>query len=70
MLCHDITAGLFVPVQLLPDDRADDVGARLVYLRPSSLIAIENPGLLAAAKALDAKFEALVTRATSVEGQD
>ena len=42
MLRHDITAGFFVPVELLLDGRADGVGASLVYVRPPSLIAIEN----------------------------
>ncbi len=66
MLRHDIAAGLFVPVELLLFDRPDGGGATLVYVRPSSLIAVDgNPGLLAAAKALDAKVEALVSPATS-----
>ncbi len=66
MLRHDIGAGLFVPTELPLVDSADGSGARLVYVRPSSLIAADgNPDLLAAAKALDAKFETLVARATS-----
>ncbi len=66
MLRHDIAVGLFVPVELLLFDRANGGGAILVYVRPSSLIAVDgNPDLLAAAKALDAKFEALVAQATS-----
>ncbi len=66
MLRHDIAAGLFVPVELLLVDGADGDGASLFYVRPSSLIGIDgNPGLLAAAKALDAKVEALVACATN-----
>ncbi len=67
MLRHDITAGLFVPVELLLIEEPDGGGATLIYVRPSSLIAIDgNPELLAAAQALDAKFEALVARATGL----
>ena len=65
MLRHDIAAGLFVPVELLLVNNPAG-GAILIYVRPSSLIAVDdNPELLAAARALDAKFEALVARATA-----
>jgi uncharacterized protein (DUF302 family) len=64
MIRHDITAGLFAPVELLVTENEDGPGATMTYVRPSSLMAIEeNPPLLAAAKALDQKFEALVARA-------
>ncbi len=68
MLRQDIAAGLFVPVELLLVDNTESGGALLIYVRPSSLIAMNgDPELLAAAKALDAKFEALISRVTSVE---
>jgi uncharacterized protein (DUF302 family) len=64
MIRHDITAGLFAPVELLVTENEDGLGATMTYVRPSSLMVIEeNPPLLAAAKALDQKFEALVARA-------
>ena len=64
MIRHDITAGLFAPVELLVTENEDGPGAVMTYVRPSSLMVIEeNPPLLAAAKALDQKFEALVARA-------
>jgi uncharacterized protein (DUF302 family) len=60
MIRHDIKAGLFVPVELLLTDHEDGKGSSLTYLRPSSLIVIDNnPELLAAAKVLDSKLEAL-----------
>jgi hypothetical protein len=68
MLRQDIAAGLFVPVELLLVDNTESGGALLIYVRPSSLIAMNgDPELLAAARALDAKFEALISRVTSVE---
>lgn len=64
MLRHDLNAGLFVPVELLLTDKSDG-GSRVVYVRPSSLIAVDdNQDLSSAAKSLDEKFEALITHAT------
>jgi uncharacterized protein (DUF302 family) len=61
MIREDISAGLFVPVELLLVDEFNK-GTTLTYVQPSSLIAIdpENAALRAAARALDAKVEALV----------
>jgi hypothetical protein len=65
MLRHDLSAGLFVPVELLLMEQADGRGSVIVYVRPSSLISVgEDAGLRAAAEALDLKVEALVTHAT------
>jgi uncharacterized protein (DUF302 family) len=65
MLRHDLSAGLFVPVELLLMEQADGQGSVVIYVRPSSLIATgKDAGLRAAAKALDRKVEALVARAT------
>lgn len=66
MLRHDIGAGLFVPVEILLTDRPEEQGSSVSYVRPSSAIAIEdNPPLLTAAQALDAKLDMLITRATN-----
>ena len=66
MLRHDLSAGLFVPVELLLMEEADGRGSVILYVRPSSLIAIgEDTELRAAAEALDLKVEALVARATN-----
>jgi uncharacterized protein (DUF302 family) len=69
MIRHDITAGLFAPVELLATENEDGKGTTVTYVRPSSLMAIEdNPPLLAAATALDEKYDALIVRATQAEG--
>ncbi|MES3637587.1 DUF302 domain-containing protein [Mycobacterium intracellulare] len=59
MLRHDVTAGLFAPVELLLTDEGDD-GSSVTYVKPSSLMVVEpNPELLSAAEQLDAKLAAL-----------
>jgi uncharacterized protein (DUF302 family) len=64
MLRHDVTAGLFAPVELLLTD--DGTGSSLTYVRPSSLMVVENnPELLSAAEQLDAKLAALAAKVTS-----
>ena len=64
MLRHDVTAGLFAPVELLLVDEGD--GSSLTYVKPSSLMVVEpNPEFLSAAEELDAKLAALATKATS-----
>ncbi len=61
MLRHDVTAGLFAPVELLILDEGD--GSSLTYVKPSSLMVIEpNPELLSAATELDAKLAALASK--------
>jgi uncharacterized protein (DUF302 family) len=65
MLRHDVTAGLFAPVELLLTEEDDDRSA-VTYVRPSSLMVVEsNPPLRAAADALDAKLAALVATITT-----
>jgi uncharacterized protein (DUF302 family) len=61
MIREDISAGLFVPVELLLVD-APDGGTALTYVQPSSLIAIDHDSaaLRTAAEALDAKVSALM----------
>jgi uncharacterized protein (DUF302 family) len=66
MIRHDITAGLFAPVELLVTEAEDGQGATVTYVRPSTLMVIgKNPPLLDAAKALDEKYDAFVARATT-----
>lgn len=64
MLRHDVTAGLFAPVELLILE--EGAGSSLTYVKPSSLMVVEpNPELLSAAEGLDAKLAALATKVTS-----
>jgi uncharacterized protein (DUF302 family) len=68
MLRHDVTAGLFAPVELLLLD--DGPGPRgrssLIYVKPSSLMVVEdNAELLSAAQELDAKLAALAEKITA-----
>jgi uncharacterized protein (DUF302 family) len=65
MLRHDVTAGLFAPVELLVVDEGEGRSS-LTYVKPSSLMVVEpNPELLSAAEALDAKLAALATKVTN-----
>jgi uncharacterized protein (DUF302 family) len=64
MLRHDLTAGLFAPVELILVEEHDG-HCSLTYLRPSSLMVVEkNDALLDAAKQLDSKLQALATKVT------
>ncbi|WP_374022614.1 DUF302 domain-containing protein [Mycobacterium sp. HNNTM2301] len=64
MLRHDVTAGLFAPVEVLITD--EPAGSSLAYVKPSSLMVVEpNPELLTAAERLDAKLAALAEKVTS-----
>jgi uncharacterized protein (DUF302 family) len=69
MLRHDVTAGLFAPVEMLLTDEGDDHSS-LTYVKPSSLMVLEedrehNVELLSAAEALDAKLAALAAKVTA-----
>ncbi len=65
MIRHDVTAGLFAPVELLATEEDNDTSA-LTYVVPSSLMVVEpNPPLLSAAQDLDAKLAALVAKVTA-----
>ena len=56
MMRHDLTAGLFAPVELILIEE-DDNQSSLTYVRPSSLIVVEkNEPLLAAARELMRSF--------------
>lgn len=62
MLRHDVTAGLFAPVELLLLEE-DDGHSSLTYVKPSSLMVVSpNPELLSAAEELDAKLAALAEK--------
>lgn len=66
MLRHDITAGLFAPVEVLVTEKEREPGTTITYVLPSSLMVIaDNPPLRKAAKALDEKLEALIAKAIS-----
>jgi uncharacterized protein (DUF302 family) len=65
MLRHDVTAGLFAPVEMLITDEADGTSA-LTYVVPSSLMVAEpNEPLREAALQLDAKLAALAATVTA-----
>jgi uncharacterized protein (DUF302 family) len=65
MLRHDLTAGLFAPVELLVTEEREGRSA-LTYVLPSSLMVVEpNEPLRAAAVALDAKLAALAEAVTA-----
>jgi uncharacterized protein (DUF302 family) len=65
MLRHDVTAGLFAPVEVLLVDEADGHSS-LTYVKPSSLMVVEdNAELQSAAKELDAKLAALAAKVTA-----
>jgi uncharacterized protein (DUF302 family) len=67
MLRHDVTAGLFAPVELLLTDEGDGRSS-LIYVKPSTLMVTEtNPELLSAAKELDAKLAALAAKVTTAD---
>jgi uncharacterized protein (DUF302 family) len=66
MLRHDVIAGLFAPVELLILDESG--GASLTYVKPSSLMVVEdNPELLSAAEKLDAKLAELASKITTAD---
>jgi uncharacterized protein (DUF302 family) len=65
MIRHDITAGLFAPVEILVTEKEGGAGTTITYMLPSSLMVVEeNPPLRKAAKALDEKLDALIAKAT------
>jgi uncharacterized protein (DUF302 family) len=65
MLRHDVTAGLFAPVELLITEEEGGRSA-LTYVVPSSLMVVElNEPLRAAALQLDEKLAALARKVTA-----
>ncbi len=68
MIRHDITAALFAPVEVLVTEQEGGQGTAIAYVRPSSLMVIEeNAPLREAAEALDRKLDALIAKATGEE---
>ncbi|MEB3031144.1 DUF302 domain-containing protein [[Mycobacterium] nativiensis] len=67
MLRHDVTAGLFAPVEVLLVGE-ENGRSSLTYIKPSTLMVVEdNPALSAAAEQLDAKLAALAAKVTVVD---
>lgn len=67
MLRHDLTAGLFAPVELLLTEEAE--GSSLTYIRPSSLMVVmPDANLQKAAQELDGKLDALARKVMSLSG--
>lgn len=65
MLRHDLTAGLFAPVELIVIEE-DSGRSSLTYVKPSSLMVVaKNDALLDAARQLDSKLFALAQKVTS-----
>ena len=65
MLRHDVSAGLFAPVEVLLVDEGEGPSS-LTYVKPSSLMVVENnPELLSAATELDTKLAALAAKVTA-----
>jgi uncharacterized protein (DUF302 family) len=65
MLRHDLTAGLFAPVELILIEE-DNRRSSLTYVRPSSLMVVaKNDALLDAARELDSKLHALAQKVTN-----
>ena len=63
-LRQNLTDGLLAPVELILIEEDQDQSS-LTYVRPSSLMVVEtNEPLLAAAKELDAKLQALAAKVT------
>ena len=62
MIRHDLTAGLFAPVEILVTEAEDGRGTTITYVRPSSLMVIgNNPPLMKAAAELDNKLDELIS---------
>ena len=65
MLRHDVTAGLFAPVELLLVEEDNDHSS-VIYVKPSSLMVVDrNVPLALAARELDDKMAALAAKITA-----
>ena len=64
MLRHDVTAGLFAPMEILLTDRQPEEGSTVTYLKPSTLMG-SNPAVLEAARELDAKLASFIREASA-----
>jgi len=62
MIRHDLSAGLFAPVEILVTEAEDGLGTTITYVRPSSLMVTgNNPPLMQAAAELDKKLDELIS---------
>ena len=67
MLRHDLTSGLFAPVELILIEEDDDQSS-LTCVRPPSLMVVgTNEPLLAAARELDEKLQALAAKVAATK---
>ena len=63
---HDITAGLFAPVEILVTEAEEGAATMITYVRPSSLMAVdENKPRMDAAAKLDKKVDDLISSAAT-----
>jgi hypothetical protein len=62
MLRHDLSAGLFAPVEMLVTALESGSGTQIIYIKPSSLMCVPgtSPELRQAAGVLDDKLSRLV----------
>jgi uncharacterized protein (DUF302 family) len=64
LIRHDLTAGLFAPLEILVTEHEGPQGTNVTYILPSSLILIEeNAALRAVAESLDERLSSLVASA-------
>jgi uncharacterized protein (DUF302 family) len=69
MIRHDVTAGLFAPVEILVTEAVDRSGTTITYVRPSSLMVIDNnQPLIEAVAELDKKLDALISEVAAERG--
>jgi uncharacterized protein (DUF302 family) len=71
LMRHDISAGLFAPVEILLVDHESGPGSTVHYVRPSTLMLIDgDPELASAASELDRKLDALISNMTGLGGRE
>ena len=71
LMRHDISAGLFAPVEILLVDHASGPGSTVHYVRPSTLMMVDgNPELASAALELDRKLDLLISNITGLGSRE
>jgi uncharacterized protein (DUF302 family) len=71
LMRHDISAGLFAPVEILLVDHESGPGSTVHYVRPSTLMMVDgNPELASAALELDRKLDLLISNITDLGGRE
>jgi len=69
LMRHDISAGLFAPVEILLVENEPGLGCTVHYVRPSTLMLIDgNAALASAASELDRKLDLLMSDVTGLRG--